>query len=168
MAEPPERPNPDRYDVLRSLEKDNSEKLQPEKQKTETAQQQSTVGRSAVDHWPQSPDMASQQLRGAIPAAKKARQISEARETTAAQTTKPQTNEHQELKAKADALQKKLEEVNMDGKTGDAKGAAATNESRPKDQIAREELAHSIAAEKKKDDQQQQRTNTKGKERGDD
>jgi hypothetical protein len=52
----------------------------------------------------------------------------------------------------------------MDGKTGNTKAAAAT-ETKSKDQIAREELARGIAAEKQNTGQKE---NTKGKERGDD
>jgi len=155
MAEPPERRQPDRYDALRALENANGEKPKEETSKpVETAQDRSTGG-------PQSGGMRPQQQF--INEYNKDAQAHMQR--VHAGGKQPQTNERDvEWKATESFYKNLVQEATMDGKTGDTKAAAAT-ETKSKDQIAREELARGIAAEKQNTGQKE---NTKGKERGDD
>jgi len=153
MAEPPQRPQPDRYDELRALENTKGETPKEEPVKTENRR-----GGPQTSHMPALQAFMNDYGKDAQA------HMDQMHARAKQQEANKQTDA---WKATENSFKNQIEGITMDGKTGDAKSAAATNESRPKDQIAREELARSIANEKKAD-QQQERTNTKGKERGDD
>jgi hypothetical protein len=156
MAEPPERPHPDRYDALLALENAKGDTSKEENSKPVEAAQDRSTGGPRTSHMPVVQAFVNEYHKDAQAHMQQVHQRAKQAETD---------ERNDKLKATAEKFEKIIEGATMTENTGGAKGTAAGTETRDKADIARENLAHDIAAEKQNTAQKE---NTKGKERGDD